>query len=193
MLVIENTLVSFNLVDQYFHCNLNKCKGLCCLEGDDGAPLEKEELAVLENIYLQIRPYLTDKAVKSIERHGPYVEHDDGNYYTQLIEGRECAYAVCGNDDVWKCVIETAFNEGVITFQKPVSCHLYPVRIHKYRHYDAVNNDCWHICNPARESGQKLGILLYKFLQEPLTRKYGKQWYKNLEQTIQQIRLNKGL
>ena len=189
MIVIENTLISLNLVDQYFCCDLDKCKGVCCLKGDNGAPLEKEEISSLENIFFKIRPYLTDQSIKSIEHYGPYIEHSNGDYYTQLIEGRECAYAVCKNDGVWQCVIETAFHQGVITFQKPISCHLYPVRIHKYRYYDALNYDRWYICNGACELGMKHNLLLYQFLQKPLTRKYGKQWYENLEQTIQQFKI----
>jgi len=186
MIVIENTLISNHVVDQYFCCDLAKCKGTCCVEGDRGASLEEEELAVLEAIFLKIRPYLTDKGIKTIKNYGLYIREENGRAYTPLIEGKECAYALCGGDGIWQCSIEAAFRQGEITFQKPIYCHLYPIYINNYRFYEAVNYDEWYICQAGCYSGKQVGIALYQFLKDPLLRKFGENWYAKLVQQIQQ-------
>jgi len=185
MIVLEDTLMSSLIADQYFCCDLAACKGACCVEGDRGAPLEQEELAVLEAIFLKIKPYLTDKGTKAIEHYGLYVKENNGQAYTPLVEGRECAYAVCTIDERWECGIEAAFHKGNITFQKPISCHLYPIYVGNYRFYKAVNYDKWNICQPGCDSGKQFGIHLYQFLKEPLIRKFGKDWYAKLVDQIQ--------
>lgn len=181
MIAIENTLVSEDLLEKKFVCDLNACKGECCVAGDSGAPLEKEEIPIMEKIWDKIKPYLPADGVKAIEKQGQYVIDEDGDYTTPLVKGKHCAFTVFDNG-IAKCGIEQAYNDGKINWKKPISCHLYPVRITKHKNYDAVNYHQWHICKPACECGNKLNVPVYKFLKNPLIRKYGKDWYKQLEQ-----------
>ena len=177
--------MSDDIKESYFVCDLSKCKGACCVEGDLGAPLEKEELAILESIKENVRPYLSEKGKHAIDEQGSYIFDEDGEYSTPTVEGKECAYAICGEKGILKCGIEQAYLDDKIKFQKPISCHLYPIRISKYEEYDAMNYDRWHICGPACELGGELKIPIYKFVQEALIRKYGKDWYNNLIKLIE--------
>jgi len=180
MIAIENTIVSEHLLEKKFVCDLNACKGECCVAGDSGAPLTDEELPILKEIYEKVKPYIPADGVKAIEKQDVYVLDDDKEFTTTLVKGKHCAYVYFENK-IAKCAIEKAFNEGKINFKKPISCHLYPVRITKYKDYDAVNYHKWEICKPACECGTKLNVPVYKFLKEPLIRKYGENWYKQLE------------
>ena len=184
MIEIDNTLITDDLREAYFTCDLQKCKGACCVEGDLGAPLEDDELSILEDIYPKVAPYLSEKGRAAIEQQGTYIKDFEDDFSTPTIDGKECAYAIYDKNQILKCGIESAYNDGEINFQKPISCHLYPVRITSYEQYDAVNYDRWHICNPACSLGQALKIPLYKFLKTPLIRKYGKKWYGKLEKLI---------
>lgn len=182
MIVIDKTLISEDLFDKKFVCDLNACKGECCVAGASGAPLDKEELPVLESVLEAVKPYMNKKGIKAIEKHGSYVVDSDGDYTTTLVgEGAECAFVYFDENKIARCAIEKAFYEGKIKWKKPMSCHLYPIRISKHKHYDAVNYSKWDICKPACECGKKLDIPVYKFLKEPLIRKYGKDWFKQLE------------
>lgn len=183
MIVIDNTIVSENIIKVNFCCDMKKCKGACCIEGDAGAPLEMEEIAILEDIFESIEPYMTKKGIEEIKKTGMFDYDSDGNFVTPLINNKECAYA-CFNSDEAGCAIENAFNDGKIDFQKPVSCHLYPVRITKYKDYDAVNYHEWIICKQGLRKGKKLNLPLYKFLKKPLIRKFGKEWFNKLEKEI---------
>ena len=185
MIVIENTVISDDIADQYFVCELTKCKGACCVEGDLGAPLEVAELAILEEIYPQVAPYLTKEGRKLIDQDGTYNIDPDGDYVTPTIEGRECAYAIYDQRGILKCGIEQAYLDKKTTFRKPISCHLYPIRISKFDHYEALNYDRWHICAPACGNGKELGVPLYKFLKNPLITKYGEAWYGELVRQIE--------
>jgi hypothetical protein len=181
MLAIGDTLVSEDLIEKHFVCDLNACKGGCCVKGDYGAPLEKEELAILDDIYEDVKPFLSEEGIKSIEKQGKYVLYEKQEWVTPLIKGRECAYTIFENG-IAKCGIEKAFYAGKVDFKKPVSCHLYPVRINKMKNsVEAVNYDRWSICKPACKLGDSLKVPLYKFLKESLTRKYGEVWYEQLE------------
>lgn len=180
MIAIENTIVSEHLLEKKFVCDLNACKGECCVAGDSGAPLEEEELKILDKIYEKVKPYIPTDGIKAIEKQGTYVLDDENEYTTTLVKGKHCAYVYFENK-IAKCAIEKAFNEGKINFKKPISCHLYPVRITKYKDYDAVNYHKWEICKPACECGSKLNVPVFAFLKEPLIRKYGENWYKQLE------------
>lgn len=180
MILIENTVISDDIADQYFVCDLIKCKGACCVEGDLGAPLTEEELPLLEEVYEQVKPYLSEVGVQTIEAQGKYVEDWEGDYSTPVIEGRECAYAIYDNKGILKCGIEQAYLDGKISWKKPLSCHLYPIRVTKYDQYDALNYDRWHICSPACDHGAALKVPLYKFLKDPLIRAYGESWYEAL-------------
>ena len=184
MIEIDNTLITDDLKESYFVCDLNSCKGACCVEGDLGAPLSDEELPIMDAIYQKVAPYLSEEGKEVIREQGTYIKDHEDDFSTPTINGKECAYAIYDENQVLKCGIEMAYNEGQIDFQKPISCHLYPVRITSYEQYDAVNYDRWHICSAACTLGESLKIPLYKFLKTPLIRKYGVQWYQRLEAII---------
>lgn len=184
MILIEDTVISDDIAEQFFVCNLQKCKGACCVEGDLGAPLEDVELPILEEIYEKVKPYLSQAGVKAIEEQGKYVIDFEGDYSTTTIDNKECAYAIYDEKGILKCGIEQAYLDEVIDFKKPISCHLYPIRITKYDQYHALNYDRWNICSDACELGDKLGVPVYKFLKEPLIRAYGEEWYQQLSDEI---------
>jgi len=182
MIAIDQTLISEDLLEKKFVCDLNACKGACCVAGDSGAPLDKEELPILESLLDKIKPYMVKKGLAAIKKHGAFVIDGDGDYTTTLVsEGAECAFVYFDETSTAKCAIEKAYYDGVISWKKPISCHLYPVRISKHKGYDAVNYSKWDVCKPACVCGEKLDVPVYKFLKEPLIRKYGKDWFKQLE------------
>ncbi|MEM1405288.1 MAG: DUF3109 family protein [Bacteroidota bacterium] len=186
MIELGKTILSDDIKEQFFVCNLKKCKGACCVEGDLGAPLEESELPILEDIYDQVKPYLTSEGNNAIENQGAYILDDDKEYSTPTIEGKECAYAVYDKKGILKCGIEQAYLDGKIDFKKPISCHLYPIRATKYSEFEALNYDRWDICSPACDLGSSLNVPIYKFLKEPLIRKYGQQWYADLVKIIEE-------
>ncbi|MCE6990405.1 DUF3109 family protein [Dyadobacter sp. CY323] len=193
MILIENTCISDDIEDQLFVCNLDKCKGACCIEGDSGAPLDEGERAILDEIYPFVEPYLSEAGKQVIAKEGTSTTDWDGDYVTPIIEGRECAYAIYDEKGILKCGIEAAYNDGKINYKKPLSCHLYPIRVTKYDEFHALNYDRWSICSPACSFGQELGVPVYKFLKEPLIRAYGPGWYDQLTEEIgdrQAARLN---
>jgi len=185
MIVIDKTVISDDIVDNYFVCDLGKCKGGCCVEGDLGAPLENDELPLLEEIYEQVKPFLSKESIKAIEEQGKYILDEDGEYSTPTLNGKECVYAVYDERGILKCGIEKAYEKGKTKFRKPISCHLYPIRVTKYDNYHALNYDRWEICLPACELGRKKKLPLYKFLKDPLIRKFGSEWYQKLCNTIE--------
>jgi len=179
MLAIGNTVISTDLIHSNFSCDLEACKGACCVSGDSGAPLEKEETRILTEIYPAIKLYLSEESVKTIETLGTWVVDVENDMVTPLNDGKECAYVVFENAIAF-CAIEKAYNDGVIGFRKPVSCHLYPVRIKKYRYNEAVNYDRWEICSPAIVRGDMLKTPVYQFTRDALERKYGNDWFNQL-------------
>ncbi|MFC6999245.1 DUF3109 family protein [Rufibacter roseus] len=184
MIVLQNTVLSDDLKDKFFVCNLEKCKGACCVEGDMGAPLDKDELSILAEVYEQVKPYMMPEGVKAVEEQGLYVEDWEGEFCTTTIGNRECAYAIYDENLTLKCAIEQAYLDGKINWKKPISCHLYPIRITKYDGFEALNYDRWEICSPACAFGQELGVPVYKFLREPLIRKYGEAWFQELDEMV---------
>ena len=178
------TILSDDLAEQFFHCDIEKCKGACCVEGDLGAPLEKDELLTLEEVLEDVKPYLSQEGLKAIKEQGAYVLDREGDFSTPTIGGKECAYAVYDNNGILKCGIEQAYFDGKIGFRKPISCHLYPVRITKYEDYDALNYDRWHICSPACTLGDAMKLPVYRFVKDALIRKYGEEWYAALEEKL---------
>lgn len=183
MIEIDGVLVSEDLIKEEFVCNLNACKGACCIEGDSGAPLEKDELEILERIYPAVKPYMTTKGIETIEAQGTHVVDDDGDLTTPCVDkNKECAYVTWENG-ITKCAIEKAFEDGKIDWQKPISCHLYPIRITQYPEFDVLNYDRWHICHAACSFGKQLNVPVYNFVKTPLIRKYGEKWFKELEET----------
>lgn len=186
MIEIGRVILTDDIKDEYFVCDLAKCKGACCVEGDLGAPLSKEELPIMREIYPRVAPYLSAAGRKQIAARGPYILDEEGEFSTTTIGQRECAFAVYDAAGILKCAIEQAYLDGKIAFQKPISCHLYPLRIKRYEKFEAVNYDRWHICQDACSNGMNLQVPLYKFLRQPLIRKYGADWYRELTAAIEQ-------
>ncbi|MEA3443256.1 MAG: DUF3109 family protein [Bacteroidota bacterium] len=186
MLQIADTLISLDIIEKKFVCDIPKCFGNCCIYGDSGAPLEKTEAKLIKKQYEKIKPYLTPEGIKAIEISGTSVIDSDGDLVTPLIEKKECAYIVF-NNGIATCGIELAYENGDSSLQKPISCHLYPIRLKKYPTFTAVNYDSWDICKPALLLGQKENLPLYKYLKAPLIRKFGKAWYKELEMAAESL------
>ncbi|MEO6168144.1 MAG: DUF3109 family protein [Chitinophagales bacterium] len=181
MILINNTIVSDDLLDKEFVCALDKCKGACCVAGDSGAPLDYEETAVLEEIYESVKPYMTAEGIESVEKFGKWLIDSEGDFVTPLVRGMEqCAY-VFFDSGIAKCAIEKAYYEGKVDFKKPISCHLYPVRVTRHKDYDAVNYNKWEVCSPACKNGKELGVSVYQFVKDALIRKYGLDWYDQLQ------------
>lgn len=184
MIEIQNALVHEDVISEQFVCNLNKCKGICCVEGDAGAPLEAQERDILEEIYPKIRHLLEPAGIQAIEEQGTSVVDADGDLTTPCVGGnKECAYVTFENG-ITKCGIEKAWEQGLIGWQKPISCHLYPIRITRYPEFEVLNYDRWHICRDACSFGRELKVPVYRFLKGPLIRKYGEDWYRELEESV---------
>jgi hypothetical protein len=180
MIVIDDVIVSDELVTEKFICNLHACHGDCCVEGDEGAPLEEFEIGEIEDCLDEVLPYMTEAGREVVEKNGVFDYGMSGEYVTPLVNGKECAFVYFENS-ISFCAIEKAFLEKKTDFHKPISCHLYPIRIKKYKGYEGVNYHRWHICKPAKVLGKEQGTPVYKFLKDPLIRKYGETWYKKLE------------
>ena len=183
MLKIQDTLVSLNLAERFFCCNLNACHGQCCLNGDAGAPLEPGEADTIREILPEIWNDLLPAAQREIEANGVSYIDCEGDEVTALVQGRLCAFATTAPDGSWRCAIENACREGRIGFLKPVSCHLYPVRVKKYDSFTAVNLHRWRICKSAEVLGRAKGLRAYRFLEGPLRRRFGDAWYDELKLT----------
>ncbi len=181
MLSIQNTLVSENLIDKHFVCNLAQCKGECCVAGEAGAPLEADEAQYLKENLTKLNPYLEAKGREAIAQQGVSITAEDGSLETPLVEGKECAYTIFSETGVAQCGIEKAYNEGELSLQKPISCHLYPVRVTSYSEFDAVNYHQWDICGGACQFGEALKIPVYQYVKKALIRKFGAAWYALLE------------
>ena len=220
MLQIDNTVISLDLLEERFVCDLVSCKGACCIEGDSGAPLEDNEIEIIEDLMPVIWDDLSDVSKKVIEKQGVFYIDEDNEPVTSIVSGRECVFTFTETADqkaslgacflegdsrpflmgkldrpgiviekgtftdengICKCAIEKAYREGKTDFYKPISCHLYPVRLQKYKSFTAVNFHKWNICDCALVLGSKLKVPAYVFLKEPLVRKFGKEWYEQLE------------
>lgn len=180
MIQIKDTLISEDIFETCFVCDLGKCKGMCCVEGDAGAPLTHEEYEAIKDVLPEIWDDLLPKARELIEKQGIAYIDDDGELVTSIIKGRECVFTYFDADGVCRCAIDNAFREGKISVQKPISCHLYPIRLRKYDDFTALNYDRWSVCRPALRLGKKTGIKLYQFLKEPLICKFGEEWYQEV-------------
>ncbi len=190
MIIVDKAILTDDIADKFFVCHIEKCKGACCEAGDLGAPLEKEELPIMAEIFESIKPYLSPEGIKEIEKQGSYVIDFEGDYSTPMVKGKACAYALKEKSGTWTCGIEKAYLDGKTTFKKPISCHLYPIRITKYDEFEALNYHRWDICSPACGLGEKLGVPLYRFLKDALTRKYGQEWYEELVKKIENMDKN---
>ncbi|GJM34883.1 MAG: hypothetical protein DHS20C18_38840 [Saprospiraceae bacterium] len=184
MIIVQDILISDDVVEEQFLCNLTSCKGACCWEGDFGAPLEPEEMATLEHIYDKVKPFLSPAGIAVIEAEGTYVyQQETQDYATPLIDGGPCAYMTYDKLGIAKCGIETAYKAEAIDFKKPISCHLYPIRISKSPEsgFEALNYDRWDICSAACDLGKKEQLPVFQFLKEAIIRKYGPDFYEELE------------
>jgi hypothetical protein len=186
VIVIDNILVSDDIVEKQFVCDLAKCKGGCCEDGDAGAPLENEELDIIPEVYEQIKPYLTEASIAEIERKGKYVYHREFGWVTPTLgnDSEICVYGIRGKDGVIKCAFEQAYYDGKIKWKKPISCHLFPIITKKGKNgnYDRMNYEPREkLCNPACSLGKKLQVPTYEFLKEALIRKYGDKFYEALD------------
>lgn len=183
MIQIGKTIVSEDIIENDFVCNLSACKGQCCVDGDAGAPLEEKELQIMRDIYPKVKPFLRKEGIAEIEKQGVYTTNEDGEHETTLINGADCAYVIYDEKKIALCGIEEAYNQGVIDWKKPVSCHLYPIRVQDYSEFSAVNYNRWSICDDACTLGKELQVPTYKFLKQALVRKFGEDWYNELELT----------
>ena len=181
MIEIDDKIVSADILRECFTCDLGKCKGICCVEGDAGAPLELEEVDELEENYQAYAPYMTEQGRREVERQGFMVVDSDGDYTTPLVNNAECAYAFEENGITF-CAIERAYREGKCSFLKPISCHLYPIRVMKFSNGTyGLNYHRWGVCHDAVECGRKIGLPIYKALKEPIIRRFGEEFYHALE------------
>ena len=186
MIQIDDKLISEDLFSEEFVCNLAKCKGICCVEGDAGAPLDEDETKILDEIYPKIKPYLRPEGIQAIEEQGTYTLDFEGDLVTPLVNNAECAYVIFDEKGYTKCAIEKAYEDGVIDWQKPISCHLYPIRITEYSNFSAINYHEWDICSDACTLGKELGVKVYQFLKKPLIRKYGEEFYQTLSESAEE-------
>lgn len=180
MLQIGNTLVSLDLAERFFCCDLDKCLGQCCIEGDAGAPITTEEYKKLEEITPSLMPELLPAAIKVIEEDGVGYTDEEGDLVTSIIDGKNCVYTCYASGGKCLCAIERAFRQGKCDFRKPISCYLYPLRLTDYPTFTAINYHRWKICRSAEINGKELGIRLYQFMKEPLIERFGKDWYDEL-------------
>lgn len=181
MIEIDGKIVSDDILTECFACDIARCKGECCVDGNSGAPLEMEEADILEEEYGNYKPYMTPEGIESVERQGFMVIDCDGDYTTPLVDDAECAYSYRENG-ITLCAIEKAFREGKCSFRKPISCHLYPIRLINLSNGTiGLNYHRWNVCSSACENGRKLGIPVYKSLREPIIRRFGEEFYKALE------------
>ncbi|MCX6225688.1 MAG: DUF3109 family protein [Bacteroidia bacterium] len=190
MIEIGKALVSLDVLQKKFCCNLQACKGACCVHGDAGAPLTLEEAGDLEDYADELSPYVSAEGLFSIIEQGAFVRDVDGEIVTPLINNKECAFTVF-QDGIASCAIEKAFHDAAVPFHKPVSCHLYPIRIKSFDEFDAVNYDVWDICNPAREEGNRNNQPVYVFVKEALIRKYGVEWFEQLDYAARNLDFGK--
>ena len=187
MFQLQKTIVSEEILENDFVCNLSACKGACCVDGDAGAPLTKEETQILADIYPKVKPFLRKEGIAAIEAQGTHVIGTDGELETTLIDGKDCAYVIFDGKTAL-CGIEQAYNQGEVDWKKPVSCHLYPVRVKEYSDFSAVNYHKWHICSDACALGAELQVPVYKFVKEALVRKFGNEWYEELEKVAEDLK-----
>lgn len=191
MFQLGKTIVSEDILNKEFVCNLSACKGACCIEGEAGAPLEKEEVEILASIYPKVKPFLRKKGIEAIETQGTSITSPLGELETPLIDGKDCAYVIFDEKNTALCGIEEAFNQGAISWKKPISCHLYPVRVKNYSDFAAVNYDKWDICDDACSLGKELQVPVYVFVKQALIRKFGQDWYDELEKVAQKLHSKK--
>jgi hypothetical protein len=190
---IDDKIVSTQIFEKKFVCDLNACKGACCIEGDAGAPLTMEEVSILEDSLETIKPYMREEGVKVVEATGVFYMDEENEPVTSLVNGGECAFVFFDENGITKCGVEAAYLDGKTDFKKPISCHLYPIRVKKFNEYKALNYDKWSICEPACACGDALNVPVFRFLKEPLIRAFGDDFYKELEVVDEQMKKDQAL
>lgn len=182
MIAIDNVLLSDDVIEAQFVCDLERCKGGCCVDGDCGAPLTEEEAKIIAEILPIVKPYLPQEYIAEIEKQGTHVLDAEHGLVTPTVNGGICVYAFTDTLGVVKCGIEAAHRDGLIEFKKPISCHLFPIRIDTSAEYELVNYEPRKtLCRPACKLGKKLEVPVYQFLKEPIIRKYGEPFYEALD------------
>ena len=191
MIEIEDKIISDELFEKKFVCDLQKCKGGCCVEGDSGAPLKSKEInEIAKNISI-IKSEMSTKGLNAIKNNDFHYVDSDGDKVTKLVDGKECVFVVFDKNNIAKCSIESAFRKNKINFNKPISCHLYPVRVKKYDSFTAINVDSWHVCKPACECGIELNVPVFKFLKDAIVRSWGLDFYYHLDSVYNEFFNNK--
>lgn len=185
MILVGDKLLSEEIFDKQFACDLNACKGACCVEGEGGAPLTEEECAILDEIFDEVKPYLSEEGLKEIERTGLFTVGQDGGFETPLLGGRACVYATKSPNGTLYCGIEQAFRDGKTSWKKPISCHLYPIRIKELVDFTALNYYKWSICEGARVCGAAKEISVLEFCKDALVRRFGLEWYEEAVKTYE--------
>lgn len=188
MFQLGKTIVSEDILQKDFACNLAACKGECCVSGEAGAPLEKEEISILKEIFPQVKPFLRKEGIEAIEKQGTHIETETGELETPLVNGGECAYVNFSENGTALCGIEAAHRAGKIDWKKPISCELYPVRVQEYSEFSAVNYHRWPICDDACILGKELQMPVYKFTKEALIKKFGENWYAEIEKVAEKLK-----
>lgn len=186
MFQIDDTLVSLDVVERFFVCDLSRCKGACCVEGDSGAPLEAEEAERLRELLPTVWDDLSPKAREVIRKQGVAYTDADGDLVTSIVDGKDCVFTCYAADGTCHCAVEKAYRAGKTDFYKPISCHLYPIRLTRYPDFTAVNYHRWEVCRAAELLGQKERVPVYRFLREPLIRKFGEAWYQALAECAEE-------
>ncbi len=187
MIEIMGTLVSLDLFKVFFCCDLERCHGICCVEGDAGAPVDMEEIGLLEEAYEVVQDELTQKAQEKVEREGVVYPDKDGDLVTQIVDGKDCVFVKHDGGCAF-CAIDSAYRCGQFHWQKPISCALYPVRLSKVGGMVAVNVHKWDVCQPARELGRRLQLPVYQFLKEPLIRRFGQAWWDECDTAARELK-----
>lgn len=185
MLQIKDALVSLDVVEKFFVCDLAKCLGECCIEGDAGAPITPDEQTKLQEVLPTVWDDLTPAAQRKIEEEGVAYVDEEGDLVTQIVDGRNCVFTTYAPGGMCLCAIEKAFRAGKIDFRKPMSCYLYPLRLTEYPTFTAVNYHKWKICACARKLGAEKGVRVYQFMREPLIARFGQEWYDELVQACE--------
>lgn len=184
---VQDKLVSSELFNEEFVCNLSSCKGACCVEGDAGAPLEKEEIENIEKHFDQISHYMTSAGIDVVNKEGIWYNDDYDQPVTSLVKGKDCVFVFRDENGITKCSIEKAYREGKIPFNKPISCHLYPIRVQKKKNFESLNYDRWDICKVACTLGKELKVPVFKFLKEPIIRAWGQEFFDELNQVASEM------
>ncbi|MFT3992700.1 MAG: DUF3109 family protein [Dysgonomonas sp.] len=192
MFQIDDTIIALDVVEENFLCDLSACKGECCVEGDSGAPLEDEEVKIIEDLLPHVWNDLSPQAQELIKKEGVAYKDTDGEMVTSIVHGKDCVFTYYDEKGICKCAIEKAYKEGKTDFYKPISCHLYPIRLQRYKEFTAVNYHRWRVCKAAVALGNSKGLKIYQFLKGPLIRRFGEDWYQELDTIAHEYAKNKG-